>query len=53
VVASDLLWRADSLKVEPEPVEEALDAVYPMTANEAVNKLKGGKNAKASKPKAD
>jgi hypothetical protein len=41
-----------AVEVEPEPVEEGLDVVYPMTANEAVNKLKGGKNAKASESKA-
>ena len=41
-----------AVEVEPEPVEEGLDVVYPMTANEAVNKLKEGKNAKASESKA-
>jgi hypothetical protein len=41
------------VEVEPEPVDEGLDAVYPMTANEAIEKLRGGKNAKASESKAD
>jgi hypothetical protein len=53
VVASDMLYRTGAVEVEPEPVEEGLDAVYPMTANEAVEKLRGGKNAKASESKAD
>jgi hypothetical protein len=52
VIASDMLYRTGAVEVDPEPVEKGLDVVYPMTANEAVNKLKEGKNAKASESKA-
>ena len=41
------------VEVEPEPADEGLDAVYPKTVNEVVDKMQGKRNAKASESKAD